>query len=297
MEPDETAAKVLEILRANPDGLSRAGLLAWARLRVAPDLTDAQLDEAMARLGPAVSTQGGFVRLVPAAPADAPPPRPATPAPTTSLWVPPQSTPWTATTSAPPPPSSSGGTFSTATLVSQHPAAPPLRLGPSPVRRAWSIAGVIVFILLAALGAANRSGGTATPAPSPLASDARGTMTSVDGLAVGMCFAVPAASTFSEVEILRCDAAHDGEVVSVFDDPAVTGATYRTDAQWDSEIGPRCERDVDAYVGGRSKLTTAITYGWFVPDTTGWSNGARTVQCYLTPQNAGTLSRSYRAGR
>ncbi len=37
--------------------------MAWARLRIAADLTDAQLDAALAELGPQVSAEAGFLRL------------------------------------------------------------------------------------------------------------------------------------------------------------------------------------------------------------------------------------------
>jgi hypothetical protein len=55
-------ATIADILTANPDGLSMVGLLAWARLRVAPDYTEAQLEAALAALGTAVTVDGGFVR-------------------------------------------------------------------------------------------------------------------------------------------------------------------------------------------------------------------------------------------
>jgi hypothetical protein len=109
MDPVALAAKVAEILRANPDGISRAGLMAWARLRVTPDLTDEQLDAALAALGSSVVVHDGYARLVegpePAAwaspvttsgsgrtPAPSSSPLAPSPPPPTSVWARPEPT-------------------------------------------------------------------------------------------------------------------------------------------------------------------------------------------------------------
>jgi hypothetical protein len=66
--PDATgpdpASIIADILASNPDGISMAGLLAWARLRVGPDFSEDQVVAALAALVPPVTIEGGFVQPV-----------------------------------------------------------------------------------------------------------------------------------------------------------------------------------------------------------------------------------------
>ena len=52
------------ILAAHHSGISKPGLLAWARLRIDTAMTEAQLDEELARLGDEVVDLDGFLYLV-----------------------------------------------------------------------------------------------------------------------------------------------------------------------------------------------------------------------------------------
>jgi hypothetical protein len=54
---------VREILAAHGSGISKPGLLAWARLRIDTAMTDAQLDEELARLGDEVVDVDGVLDL------------------------------------------------------------------------------------------------------------------------------------------------------------------------------------------------------------------------------------------
>jgi len=55
------AETVAAIIGDNPQGLSEAGLLAWAQLRIAPDFSIEQLRAALAELGPAVASHERFI--------------------------------------------------------------------------------------------------------------------------------------------------------------------------------------------------------------------------------------------
>ncbi len=77
------------ILAAHPSGISRAGILAWAQLRIDPDFDEARLDADLAALGAEVVGRDGFLWLSSSGSA----PRP-TPEPT------PASMPWEAPSAA-----------------------------------------------------------------------------------------------------------------------------------------------------------------------------------------------------
>ena len=62
---------IREILASHESGISRGGLLAWARLRGDPKMTDAQLDAALTELGDQVIDVQGFLYLREFAPASA----------------------------------------------------------------------------------------------------------------------------------------------------------------------------------------------------------------------------------
>jgi hypothetical protein len=294
MDRADASARVAEILRANPDGISRAGLMAWARLRIAADLSEEQLDAALAALGPAVTTEGGFVRLV--APGTAYGPTRATstgiPADEAAERLP------DSTVEAEPARSTA---FSTVALLEPAPATPSATPTPStwvagsrPTRwaRAVMVAAALVAVgAMALLGVAGQDGSGAGSTTVP--SDPRGSIVPADQLAVGSCFVVPTATTFDEVEIRPCDAPHDGEVVSVFDF-ASAGSGYPTETELESGVGPTCQADFESYTGLRWEDRSALTYSWFYPSEDAWQGGSRTIQCFLAPTE-GSLATSYRA--
>jgi hypothetical protein len=75
------------ILAEQHGGISRAGLLAWCRLRIDPGMTEEQLAAELQRLGPDLIDDAGFLRLRPSARADEPTsPAPRGPA-DQSVWA------------------------------------------------------------------------------------------------------------------------------------------------------------------------------------------------------------------
>jgi len=315
MDRDD-AAKIAEILRANPDGISRAGLMAWARLRIAPDLTDDRLDAALAQLGPTVSTEGGFVQLVTPEvagaagaaagargaegerPSDGE--RPATGEPPAE---------WAAVAMSSADEGGSKGepgahqpvAFSTVSLLGTPPssaapasAAPGWVAGSRPRRSVRGLMTVAAFVAIGVIAFLGRSGSDGSSAGSTsVPSDPRGSIAAAGELAVGSCFVVPVATTFSEVEIRPCDAPHDGEVAAIWDYQP-TGSTYPTEAEWQAGVDARCQAAVESYAGLKIDGQSEITYSWFYPAEDAWTQGSRTIQCFLAPV-AGSLTKSYRA--
>jgi hypothetical protein len=154
-----------------------------------------------------------------------------------------------------------------------------------------AVAAVVVFGLIGLVGRTSSDGSSAGATSVP--SDARGSIAAADQLAVGSCFVVPMATTFSEVEIRPCDAPHDGEVVATWDIEQA-GSTYPTEAEWEAGVDGRCQTGVEAYTGLKLADHSELSYSWFVPAEDAWAQGSRTVQCFLAPVS-GTLTRSYRA--
>jgi hypothetical protein len=322
MDPVEVSAKVTEILRANPEGISRAGLLAWARLRVAPDLTDEQLDSALAALGPAVTVEGGFVRLTetidrspwaaPVAPAASPPTAPATsPAPSVraqadgAMPTPaagmgpvdqsPRGTGSAAEAWASDIAASETSRFSSVALLdggesATAPAWTPGSRPSRPILALMPVIAVIVVGLVALTGLGASAGPTLGPTIAPGAPGS--SIVGADSLEVGSCIVFPTASTFSDIETRPCDTAHDAEIVSVWEYPKQP--TYPTDAEWQAQADPACRAALESYTGRSSDELSELTYGWFVPAEDAWGAGSRTVQCYLAAADGSALDHSYR---
>jgi Septum formation len=327
MDRDD-AAKVAEILRANPDGISRAGLMAWSRLRIAPDLTDDQLDAALARLGPTVSIEGGFIRLVTPAVAGAAVATgtkgttgttgaaasgsgaegepPAGGEPPVEWEAGPKSGAaaggWTgAGGSTGQPEDRPPADFSTVSLLDRPssstgsaPAPPAWVAGSRPrrsIRGLMTIAAFVVIGVIAFLGRSGSDGSSAGATSVP--SDPRGSIAAAGELVVGSCFVVPVATTFSEVEIRPCDAPHDGEVAAIWDYQQI-GSAYPTEAEWQAGVDARCQAAVESYAGLKIDGQSELTYSWFYPAEDAWAQGSRTIQCFLAPV-AGSLTKSYRA--
>jgi hypothetical protein len=90
-----------DILEEHPAGISRAGLLAWAQLRIDPTYDAARLETDLAALGTEVAEQDGFLKLGGAPTTTMPEPDAASsPGAWASSWSGPQ---------APPEPSAGGG--------------------------------------------------------------------------------------------------------------------------------------------------------------------------------------------
>ncbi len=204
---------IREILASHESGISRGGLLAWARLRGDPEMTDAQLEAALAELGDEVVDVQGFLYLrryapasalgtaaaaMPVSPPVAPPAWPATPstpdAESVPGWVPPDA----GAAAVPPQPPAEGWPVPDG----GWPAAPP-----SSSRRTMVVAalGVVAFLVVAGVGAALLRGtDTGSPDATPaLPTPSSGAVVGATTLAFGDCLILPSEDEFDDVRRLR----------------------------------------------------------------------------------------------
>ena len=320
---------IREILASHESGISRGGLLAWARLRGDPKMTDAQLDAALAELGDQVIDVQGFLYLREYAPASAlkeaaaeassvaaaPPEAWQTAAPASSWqpvapayedappplaeagperWVAPGESPGSPSGSASPDggwPSPDGGwTQPEAGWV-----APPS----SGSRRTMVVAAVFVGVFVLVSGVAAfllRSTATVDDPFAPNDAPAQPTPTSgtvVDAFTIelGDCLILPSEDEFDEVRRLSCAEPHDGEVFFVDDYP---GSDYPSGDELDSYVDAQCLPAFEAFTGSDFDGQEVLDIGWFAPTAGSWEDGDHEVLCYLTPTDGSMTSQSYR---
>jgi hypothetical protein len=312
---------IRDILASHESGISRDGLLAWARLRGDPQMTDQQLDAALAELGDQVVDVQGFLYLRQNAPESAlrdeasrgtPTPTPppawppavtgaegaappsawppadagaAPPAPPPGSWTPPDGQAWG---TPPPAPGAEGWT------------APDGGLAPAPSsggKRTMSIAtiGVAIFLALAAFGAVLlRSGADETPpadATPALPTPTSGSVIGAFTIELGDCLILPSADQFEEVRRLECTEPHDGEVFFVEEHP---GSEFPSDDDFSTYVEEQCLPSFADYTGSAYDDQDVLDVGWFTPTQGSWDNGDREVVCYLTPVDGSRTSQSYR---
>ena len=309
---------IREILASHESGISRGGLLAWARLRGDPKMTDAQLDAALTELGDQVIDVQGFLYLREFAPAsalkEAAAEASAVPAAPTSSWQPvapayEDAPPGPAGRSAPDEGSSSAGGW-----ASQDGGSPPLGEGwtapgegwtappASSSRRTMVVAAVFVAVFVLVSGVAAFLLRTAATADDPFApagpGEAPAQATPTSGTVVGAltiefgdCLILPSEDEFDEVRRLSCTEPHDGEVFFVEDYP---GADYPSDDEMRAFFDAECRPAFEAFTGSEFDGQGVLDIGWFTPTEVSWDNGDREVVCYLTPVDGGMTSQSYR---
>lgn len=295
---------VREILASHESGISRGGLLAWARLRGDPKMTDAQLDAALAELGDQVIDVQGFLYLrqfapesalkVAAAEASSVPPAPA------SSWQP------VAPAYEDAPPSPSGG------WVAPDESSPPEGwTGPdegwtpppaSGSRRTMVVAAVFVGVFVLVSGVAAfllrdaasvddpfaPTGPDEAPAqPTPTSGTVVGALT----IEFGDCLILPSEDEFDEVRRLACTEPHDGEVFFVED---YRGADYPSNDELSTYFDAECRPAFEAFTGSDVEGQEVLDIGWFAPTEASWDDGDREVICYLTPFDGSMTSQSYR---
>jgi hypothetical protein len=290
---------IREILASHESGISRGGLLAWARLRGDPKMTDAQLDAALTDLGDQVIDVQGFLYLRQFAPEsalkEAAAEASSVPVAPASSWQPvapayedaPSSGPdgWGAPGDSPAPPD--GGWT-----------APPS----SGSRRTMVVAAVFVAAFLLVSGVAAfllrdvgsvddpfvpAGPGEAPAQPTPTSGTVVGALT----IEVGDCLILPSEDEFDEVRRLPCTDAHDGEVFFVEDYP---GAEYPADDDMSAFFDAECRPAFEAFTGSDFDGQDVLNIGWFAPTEASWGDGDHEVVCYLTPVDGGMTSQSYR---
>ncbi len=286
---------IREILASHRSGISRDGLLAWARLRGDPGMTDAQLEAALSELGAAVVDDQGFLYLREFAPSAA---REAGDAARISAHPSEPASPVV------PEPTGSG-----AWLAAEQPGmavdgnawvAPDGRAWPAPPasnRRLMlgSTIGVIIFLVVAGLGASilrqgvtTESTGPSAPAP---ATPTGGSVVGATDLAVGDCIVLPSEDQFNELRRLPCTDPHGGEVFFIADDPATA---YPTDDEFQAWVQEQCMPAFATYTGSAYDSQDALDVGWFTPTSDSWDGGDRGVTCYVTPSGGTLTTQSFR---
>lgn len=322
---------VRQILASHESGISRDGLLAWARLRGDPQMTDAQLEAALAEMGDQVIDVQGFLYLREHAPASAlgttagsadpasvmppawtsadPDPRapaggagaspggpPADPraAPPAGQWLSPDGQ---VVTPAPGGAGADGwpapGGEGWPAPGGAWPASPP-----SSSRRTMVVAtvGVVAFLVAAGIGVfllrdADTGGADATPAQPTPTS---GLVVGASSLAAGDCLILPSEDQFDDVRRLDCTEPHDGEVVFVGAHP---GSSYPPEEDFSSYVEAQCLPAFAEYTGSDYESQEVLEVGWFTPTERAWDDGDREVTCYLTPVDGARTSQSYRGAK
>jgi hypothetical protein len=255
---------VRDILAAHHSGISKPGLLAWARLRIDTAMTEMQLDEELARLGDEVVDVDGFLYLrdyVDPSRRRAAGPGPAPAAAIAPTWSPPVQ-------------------------------------GRSPLRNVAKLIGVGFFLwwLVSFIGGfvgAFVDEGGATPEPTRPAAPTPtvGTVIGWEEIAVGDCLVPPTEDVFYEIRRVPCDTPHGGEVFFIV---AYPGTAFPDDDAFASFARASCGPEFTAWTGTPLAEQELLDISWFRPTEKSWASGDRTVQCYLGPADGSTASRSYR---
>lgn len=304
---------VRAILSAHPSGISRAGILAWAKLRIDPDFDEARLDAELGALGSEVVERDGFLWL--ASSASAPAPLPASPASGPASWAP---VSHDETASAPIPRWQPPETLWSGPEESDRSAEPAITgwrapggtsdapgdagptggdAGPIPGwRGSWPRIPPAVFLFLLMMGAAilvtNLIGGSLDGDASPSV-PVGGSLGTVDDLSIGDCIALPQQDEFYDVTFTSCDSPHDAEIFFLGDYDGGADA-YPDDGEFEAFADARCGPAFEDYTGSAYDDQDLLDFGWFTPTQEGWAQGDRMVNCYLLPADGSTATVSYR---
>lgn len=295
---------IREILASHESGISRDGLLAWARLRGDPKMTDDQLDAALAALGDEVVDVQGFLYLRPHAPGG---PAPASSAPAPSAggpWAPPgPGVPPAAGSDGWPPPDRAAWGVPPSAAAGETPAGqgaadqgawlPPAEQ-PASAKRSMVIAAVAVgaFVALAfgasfALRAGDEPGVPAVPTPTA------GTVVGAGSLEIGNCLILPSEEQFDDVRTLACSEPHDAEVFFVGNHP---DGDFPSDEAFEAFVDEVCLPAFAAYTGSDFYQQEVLDVGWFTPTSGAWDRGDREIVCHLTPADGSRADRSWAGG-
>jgi Septum formation len=281
------------ILAAHRLGISRPGLLAWARLRIDTAMTEAQLEEELARLGDEVVDIDGFLYLREyVGPSRQPartavPPRRASPAPaptTAGGRLPPDLWAWRRDS-----PGDAGGR------------------GPIGRGGIGTVIGVGVFLwwLVSFVGGFVNSGNgaalepTALPSPTAAARPLRMPTPSIGdvvpwrAIGVGDCIVLPEEARVGELRRVPCDTRHGGEVFALVDHPGPLEAF--PDDGFAAFVAERCGPAFRAWTGTEFPDQDVLEMAWFSPTWEGWVGGDRQITCYLVQADGTDMYSSYRA--
>ena len=255
------------ILAAHHSGISKPGLLAWARLRIDTAMTEAQLDEELARLGDEVVDLDGFLYLVEYVDASRRPVQPDYPASE-------------AEGSRPEPSQSPDWTWS-------RPA--PARVGRGGIGKVVGV-GVFLWWLLSFIGGLIEPGTETAPQPTGTTTGPEGTEVAWIDLVIGECF------TYSDqggglLRRLPCDQPHGYELIEIATHP---GTAFPGESAFGTFSEDVCRRAFAAYTGKWPEDQEALSWYWWSPSEAEWNRGIHTVTCMLGPTNGTLIDRSYR---
>ncbi len=283
------------ILAAHRLGISRPGLLAWARLRIDTAMTEAQLEEELARLGDEVVDVDGFLYLREYVTSSRQPARTAAPA---------------RSASPAPPPTNSGVTLpsDTWTWLRDAPAnaGAPRPIGRGGIGKAIGV-GVFLWWLVSFVGgfvqggaetppelaASTTPGAPATATPLRMPTPSIGDVVPWRAVGVGDCIVVPEEATVGELRRVPCDTRHGGEVFALVDHPGPLAAF--PDDGFAAFVAARCGPAFEAWTGTGIADQDVLNMAWFSPTWDGWVEGDRQVTCYLVQVDGTNMYSSYRA--
>ena len=285
------------ILAAHRSGISRPGLLAWARLRIDIAMTDAQLEEQLALLGDEVVDDAGFLYLRQNLEA--------------SGRVARTDVPLVAGRSAPGPRRSGSLIAPFGVQAPSGSSAPSAwepgssaRTLPAGARRGlgWipkAIAGVLFAVGVSGVvggffGAFGE--GEETPGPTAAPTPMDGSVIGWNEIAVGDCLVLPTEDEFLDVRRIPCNTPHGGEVFHVVDYPnPTTGTTaFPTVETLQALVDITCKPAFASWTGTSVDDQDLLDIGFFSPTEEGWSAGGREVECYLYLVDGSLAERSYR---
>jgi hypothetical protein len=115
-----------------------------------------------------------------------------------------------------------------------------------------------------------------------------------EDLKAGDCFNVPTATTFQTVETRPCAEAHTAEVfhTAEYDGTELTvPITFALSGFVDTACGPAFQ----TYVGKSIDESLDLTISYLYPTGDAWSDGDRTITCYITRVDEGTMTGSLKA--
>jgi len=289
---------VREILAAHGSGISKSGLLAWARLRIDTKMTDAQLDDELARLGDEVVDVDGFLYL--RSVRERALEEESAPDPGTPRWGVAASQPDDSSLAD----AQADGASDYASDDSRSGPWEPGAWSPPPAeRRGFSGVGKViglvfvafwVFGLIGNLAEGFLDGWTesATPVPAQPGGNAAqpgGAVVAWTDLGPGDCFTYDASN--GTLRRLACVELHGYELFAIEDHP---GDAFPGESAFGTFAEDVCRRTFAAYTGGWPEDQPALTWYWWSPSESEWDAGIRTVSCMLALADGSPADTSYR---
>jgi len=163
-----------------------------------------------------------------------------------------------------------------------------LAIGGIVVSAIWALSCAVAVTFLIILADKVPPSGAVQPGTSSSAGPQSGNV-KVENLKVGQCLngIEAAGSRLSTLPVVACTAAHEGEVVSIFN---LTGTTFPGDSAIETQAKEKCFTQLDAY-SPSTKDDQSITIFFLHPTRTTWSSGDRQIICiaHFKPPRQGSI--------